>query len=361
MNERKLTHIIIPTINEHESLKKLIPKLPKDTKIIIVDDGSTDNTDKIDKEIKDHKIKIIERNKKSGIVSAILDGMKYALKDNCDLIATMDADGQHDPNDLKVLLNEAIKSDADLVIGSRYIFGGSAEGFNFIRSLISKSANLLFKINFNLPVKDVTSGYRIYSKRLAKFLVNSNLVNNAYAGQVEIVQKAYEKNFKVVEAPIHFKKRIYGKSKLSLKDILNYLKFILANGPLGKYAIVGVSGIFVNEGVLYFLSRIINPFISDIVSIETSINSNFILNEFWTFKNRKLNKRFPSIMKRAAQHNLSSLLGLAINYAVFAILTFFGINILLSNLIGIIIAFVVRFLLSSLWVWSNNYNLLMLN
>lgn len=349
-----ITHIIIPTINEYENLKLIIPKLPKKAKILIVDDGSTDKTFQIPSEFPERNIRLIERKGKKGIISAIIDGMKFAVKDNANYIAVMDGDGQHDPSELDKLERAAIKYKADLVIGSRYISQGSRAGFNKMREIISSSANLMFKLNFNFPIHDATSGYRVYSKRLAEFLINEKLKNSGYAGQVEIVKEAFENGFIVREVPITFRPRKYGKSKLSLKEIANYALFTLTTGPLWKYLIVGIIGIFVNEGVLYLLSLYISYYIADIIAIETSIASNFFMNEFWTFKSRKLKRSAYALTQRFAQNNIASLAGMIINYLVFVGLVLMGLNILLANLIGILIAFFARFVLSSTWVWKQN-------
>lgn len=117
--------------------------------------------------------------------------------------------------------------------------------------------------------------------------------------------------------------------------------------------LVGLSGIAVNELSLYLLAGFVGPIIADILAIEISIIINFVFNEYWTFKNRKLSRNTRSVLRRFYMHNAASFFGLTINFAVFVLLSFAGMNILVANMVGIFVAFAVRYLLSSQVVWIN--------
>jgi dolichol-phosphate mannosyltransferase len=128
---------------------------------------------------------------------------------------------------------------------------------------------------------------------------------------------------------------------------------LLINGNLWKYLLVGLSGIAVNELWKYLLAGFVGPIIADILAIEISIITNFVFNEYWTFKNRKLSRNMRSVLRRFYMHNAASFFGLTINFAVFVLLSFAGINILVANMVGIFVAFAVSYLLSSQVVWIN--------
>ena len=343
--------IIIPTFNESESLRAVL-SLTSKAPVFVVDDGSTDGTQEI---VAMHSnAKLIERGRKMGLVSAYLAGISEAMKYDYDYFVVMDGDGQHDPLLAEEMVKTAIKTGADLVIGSRYVDGGdSSEGFNFFRKTVSRVANYLFRLSFDSGVRDATSGYRCYSRRAAQYLLENTPRNGSYAGQVEIVEELHRAGMKIVEYGIKFRRRSSGKSKLTAGDILGYFYFLLINGNLWKYLLVGLSGIAVNELSLYLLAGFVGPIIADILAIEISIITNFVFNEYWTFKNRKLSRNTRSVLRRFYMHNAASFFGLTINFAVFVLLSFAGMNILVANMVGIFVAFAVRYLLSSQVVWIN--------
>ncbi|MGC8558408.1 MAG: glycosyltransferase [Nitrososphaeria archaeon] len=342
--------IVIPTFNERMSLETVLRG--SSAPVFVVDDGSDDGTQDIVTGYSNAKL--IERGRRMGLVSAYLDGIREAMKQGYDYFVVMDGDGQHDPQFADEMVRKAVHTGADLVIGSRYVDGGDAsEGFSEFRKTVSRVANYLFRLSFDSGVMDATSGYRVYSRRAAQYLLDNPPKNGSYAGQVEIVEELNRAGMKVVEHRMKLRKRKYGASKLSLADILKYLYFVLTYGNLWKYTMVGISGIIINELVLYLLSGAINPLVADLIAIETSIITNFLLNESWTFRGRRISRDVRSTLRRLYTHNAFSFVGLAVNFLVFALLSLAGINILLANLAGIVVAFSVRYLLSSQVVWVN--------
>lgn len=336
--------IVIPTYNEAENIPLLIDRISKlnlDAEIVIVDDNSPDGTADVVKELsKKYNVKLLKREGKQGLSSAVLDGIKIASND---IIAVMDADLQHPPEILPIMY-EKIKNH-DLVVASRYIEGGRSK-LGFVRNIISKGATFL--AHLMLPqtrkVKDPMSGYFM----LRKSCLNSNLNPVGYKILLEILTKGDYNS--VVEVPYVFEPRLHGESKLGFGEILNYIKLLLKLSeyrPL-KFAVVGVSGIGVNMGVLYILVAIgFLLSLAGLIAIESSIISNFILNDMWTFRDRKAG----SFIKRCLKYHGAVALGGGVNLVTLLSLTSFGLNYMIANLIGIGLGFIANYLGSEVFVW----------
>jgi dolichol-phosphate mannosyltransferase len=215
--------IIIPTYNERENIKKLIPAIKKVNRschILIVDDNSTDGTGLEIKRFtrKDKTIKLLSRSKKTGLGTAYVDGFKYALKEKYDLIFEMDADFSHDPKYIPDFLREI--KDYDLVIGSRYLNGVSVVNWPISRLILSKFANFYARFITGLPLTDCTSGYKCYRRKVIEDIDLNKIHSDGYAFQIEMHYKAWKKGFKIREIPIIFVDRHSGSSKMSRKVML---------------------------------------------------------------------------------------------------------------------------------------------
>jgi dolichol-phosphate mannosyltransferase len=222
--------IIIPTYNERENLPILIERILKSLnqhnitnyEIIIVDDNSPDGTGEIAEQLaKQYKnIKVLHRPAKMGLATAFLDGVKLA-KGN--IVALMDADLQHPP-ELLPELYQAILNGYDMAIASRYIKGGGTENWSSKRKIVSKGAIILAHILFpeSRKIKDITSGYFTIRKDIIQ---NKKLNPIGYKIMLEIVVKAKPK--RIIEIPFIFKSRTKGRSKLSSKEFINYLKHLI--------------------------------------------------------------------------------------------------------------------------------------
>ncbi len=216
------TLVIIPTYNEHENIRKLIPDvLSQDESIhlLIVDDGSPDGTGNYVEEEsrKNNRIHLLKREKKMGLGTAYLAGFKYALKNDYDFIFEMDADFSHDPNELKNFLF-AIK-DNDLVLGSRYINGVRVLNWPMTRLLLSFFASVYTRLITGLPVRDATGGFKCFRKKVLESIDLNKIKSNGYSFQIEMTFKAYSKGFRIKEIPIVFTDRVKGKSKMSKKIV----------------------------------------------------------------------------------------------------------------------------------------------
>jgi dolichol-phosphate mannosyltransferase len=214
--------VIIPTFNELENIKKIIPAvLEQDSNIdvLIVDDNSPDKTGDYVEDLskQNNRVKLIRREKKLGLGTAYIAGFKYALENNYDFVFEMDADFSHDPNEIKNFL-EAIK-DADLVLGSRYIHGVRVLNWPMRRLLLSYFASVYTRIITGLPVKDATGGFKCFRIDVLKAIDLGRIKSNGYSFQIEMTFKAFKKGFRIKEIPIVFVDRVKGKSKMSKKIV----------------------------------------------------------------------------------------------------------------------------------------------
>lgn len=220
MNAKSL--IIIPTYNELENIRKMIPDILgryDDVDILIVDDGSPDGTgvfvEQLAKE-SDH-IKLIRRPNKMGLGTAYIRGFKYALQSGYDYIFEMDADYSHDPKEISNFL-EAIK-DYDLVLGSRYKTGVNVVNWPMRRLMLSYFANSYTRFVTGLPVRDATGGFKCFRRKVLESINLDSIKSNGYAFQIEMTYKAYKKGFRIAEIPIIFIDRHQGTSKMSKKIV----------------------------------------------------------------------------------------------------------------------------------------------
>ena len=202
--------IIIPTYNESKNIKELVDRIKQslsdDYEIIIVDDGSPDGTSEIAAKLGgEHPIKVINRGKKLGLASAVLEGFKLA---SGDLLGVMDADLSHPPEILPLLLKDMQEQAADIVIGSRFIEGGRIENWPKKR-LIATSVAIL-SVRPLTPIKDPMSGFFILKKEVIDQVA---LIPRGFKILLEILVKGRYK--KAVEHPIVFKDRVFGDSKIS--------------------------------------------------------------------------------------------------------------------------------------------------
>lgn len=211
---------------ENENLPLLVKSLEEnfsdlDLEVIFVDDNSPDGTAESLKEFAEmyDNMKLLERPYKMGLGSAYKDGFKAA---SGDAIVEMDADLSHNPKDLHRLLRALNHLDADVVIGSRYIQGGSTLGWKQYRRLISRTASLFASLILNLSVKDATSGFRAYKRRAFEKIISKSRLSG-FEFQIEAICIARKFGLKIVEVPINFAERKRGKSKLQFRDVTSFV------------------------------------------------------------------------------------------------------------------------------------------
>lgn len=222
--------IIIPTYNERENLPELLTAILTAAPwahVLIVDDNSPDGTGQLADELsaRDQRLKVMHRPGKLGLGTAYIQGFKYAIANGYDLVFEMDADFSHDPLYLPAFLRAA--EQADLVIGSRYIPGGSTPNWSALRRFISGGGNTFARSVLRIPVHDCTSGFRCYRRHALEALNLDAINSQGYAFQVELVYQVLLRDLRVTEIPITFLDRRVGKSKMSRRIFLEAFQFVL--------------------------------------------------------------------------------------------------------------------------------------
>ena len=230
--------IILPTYNEKDNIEKFInallaefegieQELAMDLNILVVDDYSPDGTGEIVEKIalQNSKIHLIKNNNR-GLGNAYIKGFKHAINVlDADVVMEMDSDFSHSPKDVIRLLRE-IKKGNDFVIGSRYVRGGSIpKNWSYFRKLNSYYGNVFARyIAGIVPVKDCTSGFRAIKTSVLKKIDLDQLNANGYSFQMKILYESVQEAAQVFEVPIHFIDREFGDSKLSFKDIIEFMQ-----------------------------------------------------------------------------------------------------------------------------------------
>ena len=210
--------VIVPTFNEKENIRKLLPEILKQhpaIDILVIDDSSPDGTAKeVRKALqKSKRIHLLERSQKMGLGTAYVTGFRYALREGYDFIFEMDADFSHDPQEIPQFLEE-IKHQ-DLVIGSRYIKGVNVVNWPMSRLILSWLANRYTHFITGLPINDATSGFKCFRKKVLETINLDHIHSDGYAFQIEIDFKVWKKGFRLKEIPIVFVDRNVGVSKMN--------------------------------------------------------------------------------------------------------------------------------------------------
>ena len=360
--------IIVPTYNEAENIRRLVPALVEITdgldhqfQILVVDDYSPDGTADVVRELQQSNEHLfLLEGEKRGLGSAYVRGMTYAIDQlDADAIYEFDADFSHDPNDIPRLLTN-LEHGADFVIGSRYVPGGTIpDEWPFWRKANSYVGNLVARILVGLGgVRDCTAGFRCIRTDLLKRIDLESLNVQGYAFQVALLHAAVREKASIVEVPVNFVDRRVGESKLGLRDIIEFvvnawwLRF-QASKVFIKFLIVGASGVLVNLGVFTLLiNNGVNLYLASPIAIEVSIITNFFLNNVWTFSSRSLSDR-TSV--RGLKFNAVSILALIVSYTTFIALSFLFPDKppQLHQAIAIVPAALFNYLLNSYWTFRS--------
>lgn len=341
--------LVIPTYNERENIGVLIErtyKVLQETglpfEIIIVDDDSPDETWKVAQALvgEYQGLRTIRRINERGLARAVVRGWEEARGE---ILAVMDGDLQHPPETLALLIKALERNGVDIAVASRHVKGGGVSQWNIIRRGISWAATLA--ATWMLPgmlatVRDPMSGYFALRRRVIESV---RLKPEGYKILLEVLGRGRYQS--VEEVPYTFIERERGRSKLGLRQ---YLEFVIHMARLSwetgelkrflKFCIVGGSGVFVNMAILTALTFPGVDYIKvGILAIETSIITNFLLNEFWSFLDFSRRRgRLRHRLTRFIKFNLFCVGGAVLNLAALCILTdYLGIHFLLSNAIGI--------------------------
>jgi dolichol-phosphate mannosyltransferase len=218
--------MVVPTYNEVENLADIVQRVRRsapDVDLLVVDDNSPDGTGALADRLAadDPHVQVLHRADKQGLGAAYRDGFRVALEAGYDLIGEMDADGSHQPEQLPLLL--AAIADADLVIGSRWVPGGSVVNWPWHRRALSRGGNLYTRKLLGIGVRDATSGFRLFRRETLERVHMERVQSLGYVFQVELVYRTLQAGLRVAEVPIEFVERVRGDSKMTPEVALESL------------------------------------------------------------------------------------------------------------------------------------------
>ena len=210
--------VVIPTYNEAENVEPILDRLLSanpDVHALIVDDDSPDGTGTRADEIarREDRVHVLHRTAKVGLGAAYIAGFRWALEREYDAIVEMDADGSHAPEQLPRLIGAL--TDADLVLGARWITGGRVENWAKSREILSRAANVYVRMALGIGLHDSTAGFRAYRRTVLAALDLDQIESQGYCFQIDLALRAVTAGFRVVEVPITFAERQRGTSKMN--------------------------------------------------------------------------------------------------------------------------------------------------
>ena len=215
------TIVCLPTYNERENLEPMVRALGETgLSVLVIDDNSPDGTgqlaDRLAAEL-DH-VEVLHRPRKEGLGPAYLAGFERALASGADLIIEMDADFSHDPSDVLHLIQAA--SEADIVLGSRYVDGGSIRNWGRLRRFVSAGGSSYARHILGVHVRDLTGGFKCFRREVLETIELDAITARGYAFQIETTYRALRAGYRVNEVPITFVDRERGGSKMSKRIVL---------------------------------------------------------------------------------------------------------------------------------------------
>ncbi len=222
--------VCIPTYNERENVESIVRAvLGADPRVdvLVVDDASPDGTGALADALAEEspRVQVLHRAGKAGLGKAYLAAFDWALQRNYSLVLEMDADFSHDPAYLPTLLDRA-STDADLVLGSRWVKGGGTRNWGIGRQLISRGGSLYARTILGLDIRDLTGGYKCFRAEVLRAIDLPSVTSSGYGFQIELTYRALKKGFRVVEVPIVFEDRRVGQSKMSRAIVLEALAMV---------------------------------------------------------------------------------------------------------------------------------------
>jgi len=218
--------VVLPTYNEAGNLPVIVEQLfalpLPGLKILVADDNSPDGTGQVADELAGKyghdRLSVLHRPGKQGLGRAYVAGMCQALAAGAEYVVQMDSDLSHSPEYLPQMLGTLLASNADVVIGSRYVSGASlAREWSWRRKALSGFANTYVRVLLRLGIRDVTAGFKLWRASALRTIDVASVQSNGYSFQVEMNYRTIQHGLKVVELPIHFVDRLEGESKMSLK------------------------------------------------------------------------------------------------------------------------------------------------
>ena len=211
------TVVVIPTYDERENVARMSEAvLACGVEVLFVDDNSPDGTGDVLDSLAAHspRVHVLHRERKEGLGRAYVAGFAKALELGADLVVQMDCDFSHDPKDVPRLVAECEKG-ADLVIGSRYVAGGSTPGWPFKRRLISRAGGMFIRVVTGMPLRDPTGGFKCWRRSALEAIDFGTVASAGYSFQLEMNYRTWKAGLVVKEVPIAFTDRVAGYSKIT--------------------------------------------------------------------------------------------------------------------------------------------------
>ncbi|MGC4191206.1 MAG: polyprenol monophosphomannose synthase [Thermomicrobiales bacterium] len=218
--------VVIPTYNEVDNLRAIVTEvlaLGDGYAVLVVDDNSPDGTGALADDLAEHypgRVDVLHRTGKEGLGRAYVAGLSLAQETHPHLIAQMDADHSHQPSDLARMVAVATKTDADLVLGSRYIPGGDTHGWPWHRKLISRAGGIYAGLILGVPIRDLTGGFKVWKPATLESIDLSSVHADGYGFQIETTFRTLSTGGRVEQVPITFTDRVAGSSKLSRRVVI---------------------------------------------------------------------------------------------------------------------------------------------
>jgi dolichol-phosphate mannosyltransferase len=225
--------VVLPTYNERENIQAILSAIlgqSADFEVLVVDDNSPDGTGElVDRlaEAQPTRVHVMHRDGKRGLGTAYIEGFLWALARDYDYVFEMDADFSHDPADLLRLREPLVRGGADVSVGSRWVPGGGTRNWSFLRTFISRGGSIYARLILGMPVNDLTSGFKCFSRRVLEQLELQSVRSNGYAFQVEMNYRCHRSGFRVAEVPILFVDRRVGKSKMGSHIVVEAMLVVL--------------------------------------------------------------------------------------------------------------------------------------
>jgi dolichol-phosphate mannosyltransferase len=216
--------ICLPTYNERENLERMLRALAgvlgPDDRVLVIDDGSPDGTGEIADRLKAELdfVDVLHREQKEGLGRAYIAGFAWALEHGAELVLEVDCDFSHNPADVPRLIEAA--SEADLVLGSRYVPGGGTRNWSRVRRLVSTGGSFYARTLLHIPIRDVTGGFKCYRRAVLETIELDTISARGYAFQIETTYRTLRAGFRVKEIPIVFIDREVGGSKMGKSIVL---------------------------------------------------------------------------------------------------------------------------------------------
>ena len=221
--------VVLPTFNEAGTIEEVLRRTRvarPDARVLVVEDGSPDGTADLAEKVGEKlgAIEVLKRDKRQGLGDAYRAGFAWGLDRGAEVLVEMDSDLSHDPHALPSLINAL--DDHDLVVGSRYVPGGSIPNWSLHRRLLSRAGNAYSAFMLGVPVRDMTSGFRVYRADLLRSMNIDSVRADGYGFQIEMTYRAARVEARIAEVPISFVDRELGQSKMSSSIVVEALALV---------------------------------------------------------------------------------------------------------------------------------------